>query len=233
MSAPAISRRHPAAVLHLEHRGARLVLRPLATTDVREVLAALDESRAELRRFMPFAHLPQSLEGQLERIQASLSAAAEGRDFSLGLFDAATNRFLVACGLHARVPLNPTGLEIGYWTRTSEAGRGLATLATRALIVYAFEGLGSDRVQISHSVENTASGKVIANCGFHQEGLLRNLLPAPTPEQVSSGLVANRLYAQYALFPEDRSTLAWYAPLRDRIRVVNQLGDDLGFAWRA
>jgi RimJ/RimL family protein N-acetyltransferase len=227
-----VSRRFPASALSIDNRGTEFVLRPLALSDAKEITTAVNESLAELKPFMPWAHIPQTLEGQLQRIRASLSPAAEGRDIPVGLFNASSGRFLVGGGLHPRAPLNPSSLEIGYWTRSCEAGRGLATLMTKMMIVYAFEGLGCDRIQISHNRENEASRKVIEKCGFKFEGVLRNIVAAPSPEVLEGGLSPCREFPAYALLPEDREELPWYRALRDSIHVTDLLGEARGFLWR-
>lgn len=233
MSPLEVSRRFPASALRVAHEGTELVLRPLALGDAHGIVAAIDESMVDLRTFMPWAHLPQTVEGQIARIRKSISPGLEGADFQLGLFVASSNRFLAGSGLHPRSPLNPDGaLEIGYWTRSSEAGRGLASLMSRMLIVYAFEALGIDRVQICHNADNAPSRRVIEKCGFRSEGVQRNALRAPTPQMLADGFSPCRDVVQYALVPEDRADLPWYVALRDRIGVVDQLGEERGFLWR-
>ena len=232
MASLAVSRKFPASALRLESRGVEYILRPLAVADAPKIVDAIEGSLGELKRFMPWAHAPQTLESQMERIAQFLSPTASGADFGFGLFDARNGHYLASLGLHGRLRLNPNALEIGYWVRSSEAGRGLATLGSRALIVYAFEGLGSDRVQISHNPENVASQRVVEKCGFRFEGLVRNAMPAPSPQALEAGLSAVRSDPLYALLPEDRAELPWYAELRDRIRVENALGEELGCIWR-
>lgn len=182
------------------------------------MLRAIEESLPELQRFLPFSHTPQTVETQVARLK-------ERPDFSLGAFQ--DERFLASLGLMPRVPLNPNGVEIGYWVRTSEAGQGLATLLTRLLIIYAVSGLGMDRVQIAHDPDNLASGRVVEKCGFVFEGRQRNSIEAYDHE----GLSKNRDAMTYSLLPDEARAQPWFPQLAPRIQVFDLLGNDLGKPW--
>src|SRR5688572_9797168 len=169
-----VSREHPAGALHYRGPEGELTLRPLVIADAAEVTRAVEESLLELRRFMPWAHLPISFEAQLARLKQSAADYAAGRTLGMGLFDRRAGTFLVSLSLEPRVPLNPSAWELGYWTRTRFARRGLCTLAVRIATFYAFELLGSDRVQILTSSQNEASAKVAQKAGFALEARLEN-----------------------------------------------------------
>jgi len=62
--------------------------------------------------------------------------------------------------------------EVGYWTVAAARGRGIAVRSTDAVCRWAFRALELDRVQLYHSVANTASARVAAKAGFTQEGRL-------------------------------------------------------------
>lgn len=218
----------PASKFSLPHPQGQLCLRPFREADAPEIIAAIDESLSELRPFLPFAHIPQTLESQITRIRGQRGS----HDMGFGLFREGTTRMLAGCGLHPRVPLNPHGTEIGFWTRSSETGRGWATLMTRVLLMYAFEGLDMDRVQVLHNVENLASQKVIEKCGFLLEGRVRNVLDRPTPEALAGGMSSCRDGLCYSLLPEEARQLPWYGPLCRETRVFDVMGFDLGLVWR-
>ena len=209
-----ISKQHPASRLVFDG----LTVRQVQHSDIPEVLRAIEESLPELQRFLHFAHTPQTVETQIARLR-------ERPDFSLGAFQEA--RFLASLGLMPRVPLNPNGVEIGYWVRTGEAGQGLATLLTRVLIIYCVEGLGMDRVQIAHDPDNVASERVVQKCGFVLEGRQRNSVEAFSYE----GLSKNRDSMTYSLLPDEARALPWFAQLAPRIRVYDLIGNDLGQPW--
>jgi RimJ/RimL family protein N-acetyltransferase len=138
------------------------------------VHAAVRESLAELRLWMPWAD--QTLEqtrGFLE--QAAIDFEARNAfHWNLWLREPADGSPLVgACGfprLDWRVP----AFEIGYWMRSAYTGRGLATEAVDALRRLAQEELGARRIEIRASAGNRASRGVAERCGFALEAVLRS-----------------------------------------------------------
>lgn len=219
-----VSREHPAGALH--HRGAagQLMLRPLGPRDAEELTAAVADSLPELRRFMPWAHQPNTLDGQLARLKVVAADYAAGRALGMGLFDARSGAFLVSISLEPRVSHNPRGWEIGYWTRSAHAGRGLCSLAVRMMTLYAFDLLGADRVQILTSRANAASARVAEKCGYRLEAELENVVAAPSEEDASAGLVADPFTLSWVMVPRTYAVAPWAATLRRELVVENLLG---------
>ena len=58
-------------------------------------------------------------------------------------------------------------VEIGWRLRRSDWGRGLATEAARAVLAFAFDDVGLDRVVSVCHVKNTASERVMTKLGMH------------------------------------------------------------------
>jgi RimJ/RimL family protein N-acetyltransferase len=191
-------------------------------TDAEEIVAAIEASLPELRAFMPWAHAPQTLEGQLERLRVGEAKYFAGEELVMGLFREPT--MLTMVGLHPRVPLNPRGLEIGYWAPTGHAGKGYTTLAVKIALLYAFDKLGADRVQVGCDQTNLASKRVIEKCGFAFEGVQRNILVAATPELVAAGYRGTAHNPSYALFPDTLEALPWVGELRARLEYENLAG---------
>ncbi len=65
--------------------------------------------------------------------------------------------------------------ELGYVVAPSARGRGVATEALRLLTVWGFAERGLMRLELLISVENEASKRVAAKCGYVHEGVLRSL----------------------------------------------------------
>lgn len=227
-----VSRRYPARAIRLEHEGDALVFRPMRLTDAEEVVAAIESSLPELRAFMPWSHAPQTLEGQIDRLRAGEAKYFTGEELVMGLFRqdraAGAETMLTMVGLHPRVPLNPRGLEIGYWAPTRSAGRGYTTLGVKVALAYAFDKLDADRVQIGCDETNVASRRVIDKCGFAFEGVQRNVLMASTPELVAAGFKGTAHNPSFALFPDTFAALPWVAELRARLVYENIAGHVVG-----
>jgi RimJ/RimL family protein N-acetyltransferase len=223
MSPVGISRAHPARAIHVHGPTGGLTLRRLYISDTERIHAAVIASVPELRQYMTWAHGPLSVSSALEMRRRTESEFCVGRDLVMGLFDAAGD-FLCMIGLHARVPLNPAGYELGYWVPTALTGRGFATLAVRVMALYAFDKLGCDRLQASHDETNLASARVLEKCGFALEGVMRNLLAAPSAEMIAQGFRGTERHCMRALFPDDLSRFEWSAPLRAQLEYENLLG---------
>ncbi|MDN8594859.1 MULTISPECIES: GNAT family N-acetyltransferase [unclassified Corynebacterium] len=65
---------------------------------------------------------------------------------------------------------------IGYWVYSRYSGRGIATVACALGVDHAFARIGLHRVTATYLPDNPASGKVLANSGFREEGYLHQNL---------------------------------------------------------
>jgi RimJ/RimL family protein N-acetyltransferase len=63
--------------------------------------------------------------------------------------------------------------EMGYWIGVPYWSQGYCTEAAQALIRYAFDHLGMNRVFAEHMVRNPGSGRVMQKAGMTYEGTLR------------------------------------------------------------
>lgn len=220
MSTPRVGPKRPPSRLEFGN----LRLAPLSISHASEMVARVQESLTELRKFMHWAHFPQTLDSQYERLIGVQADYWSGKDYGLGIFAVDSGRLLGSAGFHRRL-LNPHGYEIGYWVSTPEAGQGIATTATRMIITLLFEHFACERVQISTNENNLGSQRVIEKCGFIPEATLRNfVLAKPTPEMVQNGWEGSPREKLYALIPEDRAQLDWYAEFKQGLRVWNHEG---------
>lgn len=225
-----VSREDPAGRIVYRDGRRAVVLRPALTTDAEAIAAAVAASLPELRPFMPWAHGDNSPRAQLERLKTAEADYRAGRELQMTLADETTGELLTFVGLHPRTVLNPSALEIGYWTPTPHANRGFATLATRIAVIYAFELLDCDRVQVMHDEANPSSRRVVEKCGFRFEGTMRNAIAAPSEQLVASGYRGTNLTRLYALVPEDRAALDWYVPTLRALTVENLAGYSISLA---
>jgi RimJ/RimL family protein N-acetyltransferase len=60
--------------------------------------------------------------------------------------------------------------ELGYWLGEPYWGQGLASEAAEALLRFAFDALGLDRLRSGHAADNPASGRVLEKLGFRFVG---------------------------------------------------------------
>lgn len=151
----------------------RLVLRTIVEDDVAGLCEAILESQEQLIRWMPWC-TPDYRRSDTEAfVQSQPQAWREGREYSFLILDRHLGNVLGGCGLNRIDWLNLYG-NLGYWVRTSTAGRGVATAATLLLLRFAFEQLGLLRVEIVAAVGNSASQRVAEKVGATREGRARN-----------------------------------------------------------
>ena len=152
----------------------RLFIRAPRPGDGAELYAAVAESRAELKPWMPWASEPQS-PGLAE--QNAIQAHADfllRRDLRLHLYLRSDPSTMVGgSGLH-RIDWEVPRFEIGYWVRTRFSGQGYITEAVRGIAAFAFRELGAERLEIWCDVRNERSAAVARRVGFRHEATLRH-----------------------------------------------------------
>ncbi len=81
---------------------------------------------------------------------------------------------IVGCiGLRMRDMAIPY-LEIGYWARSSEAGKGYTTQAVSLVEQYALSEFKVKRLEIKMAISNDASRRVAEKSGFEHEATIHH-----------------------------------------------------------
>jgi RimJ/RimL family protein N-acetyltransferase len=127
----------------------------------------------EIQRFTtvpppPHADYPRMWLDRYER------GRADGTREAFAILDAADGSFLgtvVAFGIDRET----STAELGYVVAPHARGRGVATEALRQFTRWAFDELGSYRIELVINVDNQASRRVAEKCGYTYEGTLRGL----------------------------------------------------------
>lgn len=150
----------------------RLVLRCWNPDDAPRLHEAITESHEHLLPWMPWAaDEPHDLDRRIEILRIFRGRFDLGEEYVYGIFDPEERRVLGGTGLHSRA--GPGAYEIGYWTRSGETRRGIATEAAAALTRVAFELLRVDRIEIRVEPTNRASLGIPRKLGFEREARLR------------------------------------------------------------
>ncbi len=153
-----------------ELRGERVIVRPHRLSDFDELWEAIQESGDELRPWLPFAdQSPDDLRAWLTRAEANWLMR---ETLGCAIVDRETGRIAGNLGLMVR-DWEIGYFEIGYWLRTSAAGKGFMTEAVRLITDFAFDHLWANRVEIRCDARNARSAAVPRRLGFTQEGHLR------------------------------------------------------------
>jgi ribosomal-protein-serine acetyltransferase len=144
-------------------------LRLLRESDAEELYAVIEESRAYLAEWLPWA-AEQTLERTAEFIRKAHKQLEENNGFQTAIvLDGGIVGSVGFTGI--RWDARATGL--GYWLAEANQGRGLMTRAVAALTRHALEELDLNRVEIQVATDNPRSRAIPERLGFQQEGVLR------------------------------------------------------------
>jgi RimJ/RimL family protein N-acetyltransferase len=99
------------------------------------------------------------------------TARENGRVFSFVVLDQ-HGRLLGVVGLN-QLNQEDRYANLGYWVRSSEAGRGIAAEAVRQLEKWAFAETSLQRLELVIAVGNLRSRRVAEKAGAAFEGILR------------------------------------------------------------
>lgn len=162
----------------------RLLLRSFQVEDAPALHEALVESIQDLRAhlwFIPWIAEEQTLQSAEVRCRKAQASFLLRTDLAYLAFERSSGRLVASIGLH-RTDWELPKTEVGYWVRSSEAGKGYATEGVMALTDWALGGLGAKRVSLVTAELNRAARAVAERCGFLLEGILRNDMRAPGGE---------------------------------------------------
>lgn len=147
----------------------RLRLRPFAVGDASTVqLLAGEREIAATTINIPFPYADGMAESW---ITGHPELWRNGTGMICAIDSKAEVRLIGAVGL--RIELAQRRAELGYWIGRYWWGHGYATEASRALVGWAFERLGLQRVFARHFGSNPALGRVLEKIGMRREGVLR------------------------------------------------------------
>ena len=151
----------------------RFMLRPFKRRDADEMTEAVQASQMELNEWLPWAHLGYSKSDAVNYIRDSIKSWREERAYDLAIrLTEDPDRHLGNISVWFVSRSFKTG-EVGYWVRTDETSRGVATEVAARTLQIAFEELKMHRVILRIAVGNRASERVAEKLGFFREGILR------------------------------------------------------------
>lgn len=170
----------------------RLLMRPPQAGDGPELNAAILESWEEIKDWLPFVKQGKpTLENSEENVRRAFAKWVLREDLRVSMWDIETGKFAGSTGLH-RINWELPAFEIGYWVRTSFAGKGLISEAVNALTRFAFQELKAKRVELRCDPNNAKSIAVAEKMGYRREGLLKNQSTHPQTFEVRDTIVFSR-----------------------------------------
>lgn len=173
----------------------RLLIRPPRPGDGAAINAAVLDSLAELRPWMPWAqHTPTVDDNEVYAREAHVRFLKR-EDLPFLIFHKESNIMVGSSGLH-RINWAVPKVEIGYWVRTPYAGQGYITEAVAALTDFAFTTLAAHRVEIRCDARNERSAAVARRSGFTLEGILRCEDRCPLTNELRDTMVFAKVKAE-------------------------------------
>lgn len=154
-------------------------VRAFREADVQPLYEVACESIAEVAPYERWCHPGYSLDEAKEYVEWWIKARERRSAFYYAVEDAASSHLLGVCGVSDHSSEHRHAM-LGYWVRTSETGRGVATVAARLVASAAFADLNLLRVSIGVPVANAASHCVVAKLGAVREGVMRHELVLPS-----------------------------------------------------
>jgi ribosomal-protein-alanine N-acetyltransferase len=150
-----------------------MLLRPIGPADAAALARAYDRNRAHLGPWEPIRGDDFYTEqDQLSRLKLLDEQRREGRT-ERWTFDGGDGEVYGTITL-SNIELGSfLNARLGYWVDAALNGRGLATAAVSAVCDHARHRWNLHRVEASTNVENVASQRVLAKCGFEEIGLSR------------------------------------------------------------
>jgi ribosomal-protein-serine acetyltransferase len=149
-------------------------IRPYAPDDSAGLYAAALESAADVFPWLPWCHPRYSMVEAEEWTRSRPQLFREGAEYDFVIVDS-SGRFLGACGLN-QINRTHRFANLGYWVRSADAGRGVASTAVRHLAAFAFSSTDILRLEIVCAVGNTRSQRAAEKSGATREGVLHDRL---------------------------------------------------------
>lgn len=149
-----------------------LSLRLLMKSNAQELFELVDQSKAHLAKWLPWARKVENVEEYQQLLPRWLADFAANRALHVGIF--AQDQLIGIVGFHYFDQLNHQ-TSIGYWLGESFQGKGYMTMAVKKMLEIAFQQYDMNRVEIRCAVDNHRSRAVPVRLGFREEGILREV----------------------------------------------------------
>ncbi len=151
----------------------RLTLRAPKLGDGKMINEAIVESHAELKPWLTWADPLPSVEKSEEMNDLSVAQYLRREVMRLNVFQKSVSLFVGVTSLH-HINWSVPAFEIGYWLRTTLAGKGYGSESVKGITDFAFGILGAERMEIRCDPRNDKSAAVARRAGYTLEGRIRH-----------------------------------------------------------
>jgi len=141
-------------------------LKRISLDHVQSIFDTINRERAYLRKWLPFVDNTLQESDTFEYVQQAI----EENQILYSIWK--NEDFVGLIGFKNIDETNRKG-EIAYWLSESSQGKGIITQSVREMLVYAFDELDINKIQIRVAVDNERSRRVPERLGFTLEGIER------------------------------------------------------------
>jgi len=156
-------------------RNRQLEIRPLAVDEAELLYEAVHASAAAIGAWENWCTPDYGLIQARTFLELSLLQWHEARSFNFNVLERASGLIVGSVSINQIDAINRRG-NVGYWTRTSHCGRGIAPLAVWSVARFGFREAGLVRLEIVAQQANSSSRRVAEKIGAQLECVARNRL---------------------------------------------------------
>jgi len=149
----------------------KLELRPVTLASAQTIFNSIRRSRDHLQRWLPFVDQTTSVNDTRRFIKTTIKSSCPKKDM---IFEIAENNVFAGLISLKEIDHLNAKAEIGYWLDDTMIGKGIMIRSCKALINYAFNELGLNRIFIKIAIGNNKSAAIPLNLGFFPEGTERD-----------------------------------------------------------
>lgn len=147
-------------------------LRQLEKGHAPELFALTDCCRSYLREWLPWVDGTKEVKDTAAFIESAAQQFASNNGFQTGIWFRGK---IAGCIGYHYVDWPNRKTSIGYWLGEEFQGRGLMTMACRALTDHALADLKLNRIEIGIATQNEKSRAIPQRLGFKEEGIRRQV----------------------------------------------------------
>lgn len=150
--------------------GSGISIVPVRAEHAAPLASLVQRNLAHLGAYLPFLTSLSSVDAARSHLQA---AVVQGDRGNTGEWHVFVDETLCGAIRVKNIDMDDRRAEIGYFIGSDFAGRGIVSLAVRAVLAHCFESLQLNRIELRCASTNARSIRMAERLGFVREGLLR------------------------------------------------------------
>ena len=147
-----------------------LELRLIEERHAEEYFQLTEQNRDYLKQWLSYLDAHRSVEDVRRVLRGNLVGFADGTRLNPGIWFEGK---LAGIAGYDRINSFDREADLSYWLAANLQGKGIVTKSCRALLDYAFDELGLNRVEVRCATGNRKSRAIPERLGFTEEGTIR------------------------------------------------------------